>query len=149
RRSLLTLSGCTFDPPSACATSKELLAERGVTVSDETVREWCARFDPAHALELRRRRPPHLTSGMPMGCRLRVSRHSPWLAVDKPGVVVDIVVQERRDQVAAFSPPRVMITEEVRSDLTALRGCRRGPSIGGTKRTEQSSQEFALADASE
>jgi putative transposase len=36
---------------------EELLAEHGVTVSYETIREWCAKFGPVYALELRRRRP--------------------------------------------------------------------------------------------
>ena len=36
---------------------EELMAERGVTVTYETIREWCAKFGPTYALQLRRRRP--------------------------------------------------------------------------------------------
>ncbi|MGW1005073.1 IS6 family transposase, partial [Streptomyces sp. NPDC002520] len=36
---------------------EELLFERGITVSYETVRAWCATFGPAYARNLRRRRP--------------------------------------------------------------------------------------------
>lgn len=35
---------------------EELLAERGVTVTYETIRAWCAKFGPSHAAGLRRRR---------------------------------------------------------------------------------------------
>ena len=36
---------------------EELLAERGVTVTYESVRQWCGKFGQAYAKELRRRRP--------------------------------------------------------------------------------------------
>ncbi len=36
---------------------EELLAERGVTVTDETIRQWCLRFGQPYANALRRRRP--------------------------------------------------------------------------------------------
>ena len=36
---------------------EELLAERGIEVSYETVRRWVLKFGPAFARELRRRRP--------------------------------------------------------------------------------------------
>jgi putative transposase len=61
--------------------------------------------------------------------KIKGKRH--WLAVDKHGVVLDILVQERRDQVAAEtflrrvlvaagSQPRVVITDKLRSYLPAL-----------------------------
>jgi putative transposase len=75
------------------------LAERGVTVTYETIREWCAKFGPVYALELRRRRPRpndkwHLDE---VQLKIKGKRHWLWRAVDKHGVVLDILVQERRD----------------------------------------------------
>jgi putative transposase len=113
---------------------EELLAERGVTVSYETIREWCAKFGPAYALELRRRRrrPSDKWHLDEVQLKIKGKRHWLWRAVDKHGVVLDILVQERRDQVAAEtflrrvleaagSQPRVVITDKLRSYLSALR----------------------------
>ncbi len=78
---------------------EELLAERGVSVTYETIRAWCAKFGPRYAAGLRRRRARtgdkwHLDE-------VQLKRHWLWRAVDKHGVVLDILVQQRRDQVAA------------------------------------------------
>jgi putative transposase len=113
---------------------EQLMAERGVTVSYETIREWCAKVGPAYALELRRRRPRpgdkwHLDE---VQLKIKGKRYWLWRAVDKHGVVLDILVQEHRDQVAAEtflrrvleaagSQPRVVITDKLRSYPPALR----------------------------
>ena len=36
--------------------AEDLLAQRGVTVTYETIRQWCQRFGPVYARQLRRRR---------------------------------------------------------------------------------------------
>jgi putative transposase len=113
---------------------EELLAERGVTVSYETVREWCAKFGPAYALELRRRRPRpsdkwHLDE---VQLKIKGKRHWLWFAVNKHGLVLDVLVQHRRDQhaaetflrrliAAAGGKPRVVITDKLLSYPPALR----------------------------
>src|SRR3982074_3359264 len=79
------------------------MAERGVQVSYETIRRWCAKFGPAFAHQLRRRRARpgdkwHLDE---VAIRSRGSRHWLWRAVDQNGVVLDILVQSRRDANAA------------------------------------------------
>jgi putative transposase len=113
---------------------EELLAERGVTVTYETIRAWCARFGPSYAAGLRRRRARpsdkwHLDE---VQLKIKGKRHWLWRAVDKHGVVLDILVQQRRDQPAAEtflrrviastgSEPRVVITDKLLSYPPALR----------------------------
>ena len=80
-----------------------LLAERGVVVSYETVRRWCQKFGESFADRLRRRRPRpgdkwHLDE---VFIRIQAVQHYLWRAVDQDGVVLDILVQERRNGKAA------------------------------------------------
>jgi putative transposase len=80
-----------------------LLAERGVVVSYETVRRWCKKFGQSFACRLRHRRPRpgdkwHLDE---VFIRIQGVQHYLWRAVDQNGVVLDILVQERRDGKAA------------------------------------------------
>src|SRR4030088_251128 len=82
---------------------QDLLAERGIIVSHESIRQWCAKFGAAFATGLRRRRGRagdkwHLDEVL---LKIRGKRHWLWRAVDQHGVVLDILVQERRDQQAA------------------------------------------------
>src|SRR6266849_6390509 len=71
---------------------EELLAERGVTVTYETIRAWCSKFGPSYAAGLRRRRGRlsdkwHLDE---VQLKIKGKRHWLWRAVDKYGVVLDI-----------------------------------------------------------
>jgi putative transposase len=80
-----------------------ILAERGVTVTYETVRQWCLTFGADFARRLRRRRPKpgdtrHLDE---VFLRINGKLHYLWRAVDQHGVVPDILVQERRNAAAA------------------------------------------------
>jgi putative transposase len=80
-----------------------LLAERGVIVSYESVRRWCLKFGSAFADNLRRRRPRpgdkwHLDE---VFIRVQGELRYLWRAVDQNGVVLDILVQSRRDGAAA------------------------------------------------
>ena len=82
---------------------EELLLARGVVVSHETVRSWCARFGPDYAKKLRRRRARpgdkwHLDE---VFIRINGTIHYLWRAVDQHGNVLDILVQSRRDAKAA------------------------------------------------
>ena len=68
-----------------------LLAERGVTVSYETIRRWCLSFGQDVADRLRRRRPKpgqawHLDE---VFLRINGEQHYLWRAVDQPGVLLD------------------------------------------------------------
>ena len=80
-----------------------ILAERGVLVTHESIRNWCRKFGPEFAKRLRRRRPQpgdtwHLDE---VFVRIRGVLHYIWRAVDQHGVVLDILVQEKRDGAAA------------------------------------------------
>ena len=105
-----------------------LLAERGIVVSYETVRRWCKKFGGHFAGCLRRRRPRpgdkwHLDE---VFIRILGVQHYLWRAVDQDGVILDILVQERRDGKAAKRffrrllkglqyVPRVIVTDKLRS----------------------------------
>jgi putative transposase len=80
-----------------------LQAERGVVVSYETVRRWYKKFGASFANHLRRRRPrPGDKWQMDeVFIRIRGVQHYLWRAVDQDGVVLDILVQARRDVNAA------------------------------------------------
>ncbi len=82
---------------------EELLAERGVDVSYETIRRWVLKFGPAIARNLRRLRPQpsprwHLDE---VAVRIAGERLWLWRAVDDEGEVLDALVQRRRDKAAA------------------------------------------------
>ncbi len=105
-----------------------ILPERGVTVSHESIRQWCLRFGADFAAKLRRRRPKpgdtwHLDE---VFLRIGGKLHDLWHAVDQHGVVLDILVQDRRNANAAKRffkrllaglkyKPRRIITDGLRS----------------------------------
>ncbi|MCB1824083.1 MAG: IS6 family transposase [Candidatus Competibacteraceae bacterium] len=110
----------------------ELLAARGIIVTDEAIRQWCLKFgqDFAHAL---RRRPPrrgdkwHLDE---VYLGINGQRYSLWRDVDQDGYVLDILVQSRRNKRAAKRffrkflkglgyVPRVIITDKLKSNEAA------------------------------
>jgi putative transposase len=113
---------------------EELLAERGVIVTYETVRRWCRKFGQSYAHALRRRRPRtgdkwHLDE---VFVSINGQQHYLWRAVDQDGNVRDILVQDRRDKRAAARclrkllkgltyVPRVVITDTLASDGAAMR----------------------------
>ncbi len=113
---------------------EELLAERGVVLTYETVRQWCRKFGQAYANDLGRRRPQpgdkwHLDE---VFIRINGATHYLWRAVDQDGQVLDILVQSRRDAAAATTflrkllkgleyVPRVVITDKLASYGAAMR----------------------------
>src|SRR5215471_11590296 len=111
-----------------------LLAERGVIVSHESIRRWCLKFGRSFANKLRRRRPRpgdiwHLDE---VFIRINGKQHYLWRAVDQQGVVLDILVQDRRNASAAKRffkrllrglryKPRRLITDGLKSYDVACR----------------------------
>jgi hypothetical protein len=92
---------------------EELLAERGLDVSYETVRRWELKFGPLIARRLRRRRPRpsdqwHLEE---MVVRIAGKRMYLWRAVDHEGEVLDMV-QSRRDSRAALRLMRKLLRKQ-------------------------------------
>src|SRR5215204_3525459 len=82
---------------------EDLLAERGIEVSYETVRRWVFAFGPVIARQLRARRPkPHGRWHLDeMFVRIGGRQMYLWRAVDAEGEVLDVLVQARRDKAAA------------------------------------------------
>jgi putative transposase len=113
---------------------EELLFARGIIVTYETIREWCRKFGQDFAHQLRRRRPRpgdqwHLDE---VFLTIKGARHYLWRAVDQDGHVLDILVQSRRNKIAAkkffrkllkglMYVPRVIITDKLKSYGAAKR----------------------------
>jgi putative transposase len=107
---------------------EDLLAERGLDVSYETIRRWVLKFGPLYARNLRRRRPRpsdqwHLDE---MVVTIGGRRMYLWRAVDHEGEVLDILVQPRRNKAAAVKllhklmkklgfAPRRLVTDKLPS----------------------------------
>jgi transposase-like protein len=93
---------------------EELLAERGLEVSYETVRRWVLKFGPVIAHNLRRLRPRpsprwHLDE---MVVKIAGERMYLWRAVDDEGEVLDLLVQRRRDKEAAKKLMRKLLKRQ-------------------------------------
>jgi putative transposase len=93
---------------------EELLAERGLEISYETVRRWVLKFGPGFARRLRRSRPRpsdrwHLDE---MVVRIAGERMYLWRAVDHEGEVLDMLVQRRRDKRAALRLMRKLLRKQ-------------------------------------
>jgi putative transposase len=107
---------------------EEMLAARGLIVSHETVRRWALKFGQAFANRIRRRLPQagdkwHLDE---VAVKIAGVKHWLWRAVDQAGMVLDVLVQRRRDKRAAkrllrkllkrqCRAPRVMVTDKLPS----------------------------------
>jgi putative transposase len=119
---------------------EDLLAERGIIVTYETVRQWCLKFGQPYANQLRRRRARpgdkwHLDE---VFLTINGKTSYLWRAVDQEGNVLDILVQSRRNKAAAKKffrkllkgcqyVPRVLITDKLGSYEAAKKEVR--PSV--------------------
>mgnify|MGYP003710386085 CR=1 FL=1 len=113
---------------------EDLLAERGVSVTYESIRQWCLTFGLDYARRLRRRRGRmgdtwHLDE---VFVKIQGRQQYLWRAVDEDGDVIDILVQSRRHRRAAIRffrkllkgqgcVPRRLITDKLRSYPAACR----------------------------
>ena len=116
---------------------EELLAERGVEISYETVRRWVLKFGPLIARKLRQGRPRpsarwHLDE---MVVRIAGKRMYLWRAVDHEGEILDMLVQRRRDTQPALRlmrkllkkqgfAPKLLVTDKPGSYSSAFRQLR-------------------------
>src|SRR6516162_8880087 len=91
---------------------EELLAERGLDISYETVRCWVLKFGPVIARRLRRcrRRPSNRWHLDEMVVRIAGERMYLWRAVDQEGEFLDLLIQPRRDKRAAARPMRKLLS---------------------------------------
>ncbi|MGZ5370147.1 MAG: IS6 family transposase, partial [Aeromicrobium sp.] len=116
-----------FRFPLSLRMVEEMLAARGIVVSHETVRQWAMKFGQGFAKEIRRLPRPgdkwHLDEVV---IKIAGTTHWLWRAVDQHGVVLEVLVQSRRDAKAAKRllrkllkrqgrAPRVMITDKLAS----------------------------------
>jgi putative transposase len=117
-----------FRFPLSLRMIEEMLAARGIIVSHESVRQWALKFGQDFANQIRRRLPYagdkwHLDE---VAIKIAGKKHWLWRAVDQAGIVLDILVQSRRDKRAAKRllrkllkkqrhSPRVLITDKLAS----------------------------------
>jgi putative transposase len=123
-----------FRFPLSLRMVEEMLAARGIVVSHQTVRQWALKFGQAFANQIRRMLPCagdkwHLDEVV---VKIAGKKHWLWRAVDQSGMVLDVLVQSRRDKHAAkrllrkllkkqMRPPCVMITDKLASYGAAKR----------------------------
>ena len=117
-----------FRFPLSLRMVEEMLAARDIIVSHESVRQWALKFGQDFANQIRRRLPYagdkwHLDE---VAIKIAGKKHWLWRAVDQAGIVLDILVQSRRDKRAAKRllrkllkkqrrSPRVLITDKLAS----------------------------------
>ena len=114
--------------------AEDLLAQRGVRVTYETIRHWCQTFGRDYARRLRRRRGRMGDTWYldELFVTIQGQRQYLWRAVDEAGDVIDMLVQSRRDRRAAARffrsllkgqgrEPRRLITDKLRSYTAAHR----------------------------
>lgn len=128
--------------PLSLRNVEDLLHERGIDVSHETIRFWWNRFGPMFASEIRRRRVQQLRAFSrwqwhvdEVFVKINGERHYLWRAVDHEGEVLESVVTKRRIKRAAlkmlrklmrrYGQPEVLVTDRFVSYKAALRdlGC--------------------------
>ncbi|GAA2390540.1 IS6 family transposase [Streptomyces glaucosporus] len=135
----------------------ELMLERGMIVSYETVRRWCPESGQQYADGLRRRQPQPGGERHPDEVFTRINGERKYLcrAVDQDGTVLDVLAQSRRDTAAAKRffrtlltktgwVPRVIATDKLRSYGAAHRevmpSAEHRPHKGLNNRAENSHQ---------
>ena len=107
---------------------EDLLAERGITVSRESIRLWCIKFGARYARWLKRRHQGYGDTFYidEVFVKIQGKQHYLWRAVDQDGEVVDVYLQTRRDGKAAKrffkriiksngAEPRKIVTDKLRS----------------------------------
>jgi len=133
--------------PLSLRNVEELLHERGIDISHETVRFWWNRFGPVFAAEIRKRR-IRQCRGFPqwqwhldeMFVKIRGETHYLWRAVDHEGEILEAYVSKKRNRKAAlkflrktmkrYGQPAVFVTDRLRSYRAAL------TNLGMAKRQE-------------
>ncbi|WP_436644516.1 IS6 family transposase [Microbaculum sp. FT89] len=124
--------------PLSLRNVEDLLHERGVDVSYESIRYWWHRFGPMFAAEIRRRRINRMRAFSTwrwhvneMFVKINGEQHYLWRAVDHEGEVLEAVVTRRRDRKAAlkflrklmrrYGRPREIVTDGLPSYGAALK----------------------------
>lgn len=113
---------------------EDLLTERGIEVSYESIRLWCNKFGPHYARRLKRRHQGYGDTVYidEVFVKIHGQQKYLWRAVDQDGEVVDVFLQSRRDGDAAkrffkrlirnhSNEPRKIVTDKLRSYNVAHR----------------------------
>ena len=106
---------------------EDLLAERGISVSYESIRLWCNKFGPKYACRLKKKHQGYGDTFFidEVFVKIDGKQHYLWRAVDQDGEVVDVFLQRRRDGNAAKrffkrllkthrDEPRKIVTDKLR-----------------------------------
>jgi putative transposase len=107
---------------------EDLLAERGIAISYESIRLWCNKFGPQYAKRLNHQHQGYGDTFFidEVFVKIDGKQHYLWRAVDQDGEVVDVYLQSRRDGRSAKrffrrllkkhgSEPRKIVTDKLRS----------------------------------
>lgn len=129
--------------PLSLRNVEDLLHERGIEISHETVRFWWNRFGPMFAAEIRRRRVDQMRNSRQwrwhldeMYVKINGEQHYLWRAVDHEGEVLESFVTKARDRKAALKflkksmrrhgRPESIVTDRLRSYGAAMKDLGRG-----------------------
>jgi putative transposase len=150
--------------PLSLRNVEDLLAERGIDICHETVRQWWNRFGPMFAAEIKKRR-ISARRGIPewrwhldeVFVKINGELHYLWRAVDHEGEVLEVVATKRRDRNAAlrmlkslmkkYGAPRSIVTDKLRSYGAAMKmignaACQESDGRWINNRAENSHQPF-------
>ncbi|EWY36546.1 hypothetical protein N825_22595 [Skermanella stibiiresistens SB22] len=96
---------------------EEMLASRCIEVSHETIRQWALKFGEEFANIIRRRLPQPGDKWHMDEVILKIAGKTNYLrrAVDQKGIVLDVLVQSRRDKKAAKRLPRKLLKRQCRA----------------------------------
>ena len=113
---------------------EDLMAQRGVIVSYESIRLWCIKFGQIYARRLKRRHDGYgdIFYIDEIFVKINGKQQYLWRAVDQDGEVIDVFLQSRRDGAAAKrffkrllrrhgGEPREIVTDKLRSYSVAQR----------------------------
>ncbi len=131
--------------PLSLRNVEDLLHERGIDVSHETVRFWWNRFGPMFASEIRKNRASRMRAYSnwqwhldEVFVKINGEKHYLWRAVDHEGEVLESYVTKRRDRKAAlkfirksmkrYGQPYIIVTDKLRSYGAAMKVIGNAPS---------------------
>lgn len=138
--------------PLSLRNVEDMLHERGIDVSHESIRLWVDRFGPVFAKQIRSKRSAYLRQHAQwqwhldeVFVKINGAQYYLWRAVDHEGEVLECFVTKKRDKLAAlrflkkamkrYGPPRIVVTDKLRSYGAAMR------DIGNHNR--QNTEQFA------
>ncbi len=124
--------------PLSLRNVEDLLHERGINVSHETIRFWWNRFGPMFAAEIRRNRAQRMRAAQQwqwhldeVFVKINGETHYLWRAVDHEGEVLEAFASKKRDRKAAlkflrkamkrYGQPKVIVTDKLRSYSAAMK----------------------------